>query len=56
MTTEVKKRKKKIPSKIRDALIVKSVWDNLLNSYDYVNVMGVYTLVKLKNKDKDKNK
>lgn len=52
-----KSRKKKLPSSIRDELIRKSVWDNLSQNYDYVNIMGVYTLVKLdKKKDSKKKK
>lgn len=45
---------KKLSSKERDEIIRKTVWDNILNSYDYINVMGVYTLVKLDNSKKHK--
>lgn len=45
---------KKLSSKERDEIIRKTVWDNILNSYDYINIMGVYTLVKLDNSKKHK--
>lgn len=49
-----KSEKKKLSSKERDEIIRKTVWDNILNSYDYINIMGVYTLVKLDNSKKHK--
>ena len=55
MKQEITKRKK-IPGKVRDELIKKAVWNHILESYDYVNIMGVNTLVPINKKKQNKFK